>query len=113
MRSMLAYAAIAVAGFVTLTLVSFWLAVRPPRLTIPLSPGDVKLDVEEVPVVTADGVRLSAWLAPRPGAPGIIFLHGYPADKADMLPLAAALAPRFTVMLVDLRYFGRSGGRAT
>ena len=30
-----------------------------------------------------------------------------------MLPLAAALARRFTVLLVDLRYFGRSEGRVT
>jgi pimeloyl-ACP methyl ester carboxylesterase len=113
MKPMLSYVAAAVAGFVTLTLVSFWLAVRPPRLIIPLAPADVKLAVEEVTIPAADGVQLSAWLAARPGAPGIIFLHGYPAEKADMLPLAAALAPRFTVLLVDLRYFGRSGGRAT
>jgi len=113
MKPLVSYAAVAVAGFLTLSLVSFWLAVRPPRLTIPLTPADVKLAVEDVTIPAADGVRLSGWLAARPGAPAIIFLHGYPAEKADMLPLAAALAPRFTVLLVDLRYFGGSGGRAT
>lgn len=103
----------AVGGFVALSAVSFWLAVRPPRLAIPLTPADVKLTVEEVQVPTADGLRLSAWLAAKPGAPAIVLLHGYPAEKADMLPLAAALARRFTVLLVDLRYFGRSQGRVT
>jgi len=103
----------AFAAFVALSLVSFWLAVRPPRMTVPLAPADFKLAVEELTIPAGDGVSLAAWLNVRPAAPGIIFLHGYPAEKADMLPLAAALAPRFTVLLVDLRYFGRSGGRVT
>jgi len=96
-----------------LSLATFWLAVRPPRIAIPLAPQDVGLAVEEVSVRADDGVTLAGWLAVRPGAPAIVLLHGYPAEKADMLPLAAALHRRFTVLLLDLRYFGRSGGRAT
>ena len=107
------YAAIAAGMFVVLSAISFWLAVRPPRMTIALAPADVKLAVEEIWIPTSDGLRLSAWLAAKPGAPAIVLLHGYPAEKADMLPLAAALARRFTVLLVDLRYFGRSEGRVT
>jgi dipeptidyl aminopeptidase/acylaminoacyl peptidase len=107
------YLVVALGVFVGLSLVSFWLAVRPPRLTIPLAPADVELAVEDVAVPTADGLQLRGWLAVRPGAPALVLLHGYPAEKADMLPLAAALAPRFTVLLMDLRYFGGSGGRAT
>ena len=107
------YAGIVVVGFVGLSLFSFWLAVRPPRLTISLSPADVKLAAEDVSIQTADGLRLSAWLSEKPGAPAVVLLHGYPAEKADMLPLGAALARRFTVLLVDLRYFGGSEGRAT
>jgi uncharacterized protein len=110
---LLPYAGLVVGAFVVLSLVSFWLAVRPPRVTIPLTPAEVRLAVEEVTVHAADGVRLAAWLGARPGAPAIILLHGYPANKADMLPLAATLAPRFTVLLLDLRYFGQSGGRVT
>src|SRR5262249_31074912 len=110
---LLLYAAAPLAVFVALSLASFWMAVRPPRMTIPLAPADVRLAVEDVWIPTADGVRLSGWLAPKPGAPAIVLLHGYPAEKADMLPLAAALARRFAVLLVDLRYFGRSGGRVT
>jgi uncharacterized protein len=109
----MAYAGIAAGLFVALSLVSFWLAVRPPRMTIPLAPADVKLAVEEIWIPTADGLRLSAWLVPKAAAPAIVLLHGYPAEKADMLPLAAALARRFTVLLVDLRYFGKSEGRVT
>ena len=107
------YLGIAASIFVALSLVSFWLAVRPPRLTIPLAPADFKLAVEDVTIATGDGVRLAGWLAGKPGAPAIVLLHGYPAEKADMLPLAAALASRFTVLLMDLRYFGGSEGRVT
>ena len=107
------YVGFAVGVFIALSLFSFWLAVRPPRLTIPLAPADFKLAVEEIWIPTADGLRLSAWLVAKAGAPAIVLLHGYPAEKTDMLPLAAVLARRFTVLLVDLRYFGRSDGSVT
>ena len=105
MKPLLSWAAVLLAAFVAWSLLAFWLAVRPPRIAIPLRPADVGLRVEDV--------RLAAWLVPRPGAPAVILLHGYPAEKADMLPLAAALARDFAVLLPDLRSFGASEGRAT
>ena len=105
--------ALGVGGFVLLSLVSFWLAVRPPRIAVPLHPDEFRLTVENVTITADDGVKLAGWLMPRAGAPAVVLLHGYPAEKADMLPIAAALAPRFTVLLLDQRYFGASGGRAT
>jgi uncharacterized protein len=107
------YVGVFAGAFVAFSLVSFWLAVRPPRIAIPLGPGDFGLTVENVTITADDGVKLAAWLLPRAGAPAIVLLHGYPAEKADLLPIAAALAPRFTVLLLDQRYFGQSGGRAT
>lgn len=107
------YGAVFAGAFVGFSLVSFWLAVRPPRLAVPVAPGDLGLTVETVTITADDGVKLAAWLLPRAGAPAIVLLHGYPAEKADLLPIAAALAPRFTVLMLDQRYFGQSGGRAT
>src|SRR4029453_12042745 len=104
------YAAVLVVGLLLASLASFCLAVRPPRLSIPLRPADYRLAVENVTIDAEDGVRLAGWFAPRPGAPAIVMLHGYPAEKADLLPLAAALAPEFATLLVDQRYFGDSGG---
>jgi uncharacterized protein len=103
-------------GFVAVSLGSFWLAIRPPRLLVPETPLDYGLSFEAVTVVAPDGARLAAWLIPaaveRPSA-AVILLHGYPAEKADLLPIAAALHPHFVTLLVDLRYFGQSEGRAT
>jgi pimeloyl-ACP methyl ester carboxylesterase len=107
------YAAVVAGAFVAFSLVSFWLAVRPPRIAIPLGPGDFGLTAESVTITADDGVKLAGWLIPRAGTPAIVLLHGYPAEKADLLPIAAALAPRFTVLLLDQRYFGASEGGAT
>src|SRR5437867_6624889 len=107
------YAGILLVALLVVSLASFWLAVRPPRLAIALRPDDYRLAVESVTIRAQDGVRLAGWFTPRPGAPAIVLLHGYPAEKADLLPIAAALAPEFATLLLDQRYFGRSGGRAT
>src|SRR5262245_44863239 len=106
------YVAVVAGASLAFSLVSFWLAVRPPRIAIPLGPGDYGLKVESVTITADDGVKLAGWLVPRAGAPAIVLLHGYPAEKADLLPIAAALSPRFTVLLLDLRYFGASEGGA-
>ena len=94
---------------------TFWMAVRPPRPSIPGTPAGFRLPSEDVRMTTADGVTLAGWLIPAavPDRPAIVLLHGYPANKADLLPIAAVLHPRFTVLLVDFRYFGDSEGRAT
>jgi dipeptidyl aminopeptidase/acylaminoacyl peptidase len=107
------YLALVAGAFLMASLASFWLAVRPPRITVGLSPGDFGLRVENVRIQADDGVRLAGWFTPRPGAPAIVLLHGYPAEKADLLPLAGALAPHFATLLVDQRYFGDSEGGAT
>ena len=94
---------------------TFWMVVRPPRLAIPGIPSDFRLAAEDVTVVAPDGAKLAAWLiqAAAPDSRAIVLLHGYPANKADLLPIAAALQTRFTVLLLDLRYFGGSEGSVT
>jgi uncharacterized protein len=107
------YAGLVVAGLLVASLASFALAVRPPRIAVGLSPDDYRLPVEPVAIQASDGVRLAGWFLPKPGAPAVVLLHGYPADKADLLPIAAGLAAQFATLLVDQRYFGDSEGRAT
>jgi dipeptidyl aminopeptidase/acylaminoacyl peptidase len=115
----LAVIAVVVVGFVALSLWTFWLAVRPFRIAVPGAPAEFGLRAEDLRITVDDGVVLAAWLIPARGvsdskdAPVVLLLHGYPAEKSDLLPIAAALHDRFTTVLVDFRYFGESGGRAT
>ena len=109
------YALIFIVGFTGVSLWSFWTVVRPPKYTHKLTPADFNLPSEDVTLVTSDGVQLSTWFVPAETSSGraIILLHGYPFDKTDMLSTAASLYPDFTLLLLDLRYFGESGGRYT
>jgi dipeptidyl aminopeptidase/acylaminoacyl peptidase len=109
---------LACGAFLVLSAFTFWMAVRPPRLAIPGTPGEYRLAAEAVTLKAADGVALAAWLvpaapSPAPETPAVVLLHGYPASKSDLLPIAGALHPRLAVLLVDFRYFGDSGGHAT
>ena len=107
------WAIILVGAVLLSSFAGFVFAVRPPRIAVTLRPDDYRLQVERVVIPTEDGLRLAGWYLPRPGAPAVILLHGYPAEKADLLPLASALAPQFALLLVDQRYFGSSEGHAT
>jgi pimeloyl-ACP methyl ester carboxylesterase len=111
----LVWIALACGAVLVVSLWTFWMAVRPPRIVIPGTPQDFRLTADDITLTTADGVKLAAWRvrAAAPSATAVVLLHGYPANKTDLLPIAAALQPRFTVLLLDFRYFGRSEGAAT
>ena len=121
MPKVLLYVGVFIVGFVGVSAWGFWITVRPPRIAIPGTPALYRLPAEEVTIETADGLELAAWFIPRQGSgqvPGgddaaVVLLHGYPAEKADMLSIAQALHERFATLLVDMRYFGKSQGRAT
>ncbi len=125
MPKVILYVAIFIIGFIGASLWAFWLAVRPPRISIPGTPELYRLPAEDVITKTVDGLKLAAWFIPRrdlrpaevsasSGAEeAVILLHGYPAEKADMLPIAEALHPQFATLLLDMRYFGKSEGRMT
>jgi pimeloyl-ACP methyl ester carboxylesterase len=109
------WVAVACGAVIVVSLWTFWMAVRPPHIAIPGTPQDYRLAAEDVTITTADGVTLAAWLIPAavPLAPVVVLLHGYPANKGDLLPIAGALQSRFTVLLVDFRSFGKSEGAVT
>ncbi|OHA09408.1 MAG: hypothetical protein A3B37_02500 [Candidatus Sungbacteria bacterium RIFCSPLOWO2_01_FULL_59_16] len=105
-----------VLGFAWFSFYLFWGTVRPGKAALGGTPEQYFLNAERVSVTAADRVRLSGWLIPRAersGNTAIILLHGYPAAKSDLLPLAAAMHPHFATLLLDMRYFGESGGRMT
>ena len=96
------------------SLLIFFLSIRPVKIITSLLPSDFGLKYEEVAFKSDDNLKLSGWFIPnnRTNAT-IIVMHGYPADKANLLGIAEFLAKDFNVFLFDFRSFGRSGGKYT
>ena len=119
------YGLLFILGFIFVSGLSFYLVIRPLKITLNRSPADFNLPAEDVILTTEDGLKLSAWYLATPVAalasPGvaksdksaIILIHGYPAEKSDMLSIAKALWPDFSLLLYDQRYFGKSEGGYT
>ncbi len=97
-----------------LSLFAFFMAIRPIKIITKLEPSDFELMAEEVSFKSTDGIRLSGWLIPNNRTKSaIIVMHGYPADKANLLGIAEFLAKDFNVFLFDFRSFGKSEGSFT
>ena len=70
---------------------------------------------KKINLKTEDGLKLSAWYIPagNKNDKAIIFLHGYPADKGDILSWADFLRGDYNLLFFDFRYFGQSEGSFT
>jgi pimeloyl-ACP methyl ester carboxylesterase len=97
---------------VIVSLFGFYVSIRPPKIISPITPGDLKMGYEDVSFKTADGLTLRGWHIPaaRTSAKTVILLHGYPADKGNILPALAFLHEDFNLLLFDFRYLGQSEG---
>jgi dipeptidyl aminopeptidase/acylaminoacyl peptidase len=94
---------------------SFWAlyrAIKPPKITSTITPKDLSFNYEEVSFTTKDGVTLAGWYVPSrtKTLKTIVLLHGYPADKGDVLPALSFLSRSYNLFLFDFRYLGKSGG---
>lgn len=123
-RKIILYVIIFVLGFFGVGLWSAWLITHPSRIESGLTPKNFNLPFEEVMLTTRDGLSIAGWFIPAPplagrdspssaGQPALIILHGYPAEKGDMLFIANALHGEFNILLIDFRYFGKSSGKFT
>ena len=72
------------------------------------------LPVREVHFTASDGVALAGWLAlASPSSPTIILVHGFKANRGQMVPWAQYLfAAGYNVLLYDSRGCGESAGWA-
>jgi len=97
-------------------LISLFNLVRPEPYTTSITPDDYGIEYERVSFPTEDGIELKGWFLPSldPEAEmTVVLLHGYPADKGDVLHRAEILIDSFDVFLFDFRYLGESGGKFT
>ena len=103
---------IVVSVLIIISLWGFYSSIRPPKIISSLTPRDLKMNYEDVSFKTTDGLTLRGWYIPS--AKGtqktLILLHGYPADKGNILPALAFLHEDFNLLLFDFRYLGRSEG---
>jgi dipeptidyl aminopeptidase/acylaminoacyl peptidase len=88
---------------------------HPARSPLQTDSATLPFPVEAVAIPAPDGVTLRGWFGYRARtAPVILFGHGYPATREQMVPYAAFLyAAGYNVLLLDWRAWGESGGDAT
>ncbi len=97
-----------------LTIIIGWRALMPRRMPITLLPSDIGLPYHNIIFETSDGKKLKGWLIHSPSSTSVIIcLHGYPANKSDILPVVSFLYPEFSLLLFDFRAHGESEGKIT
>ncbi len=111
---MVAGAGIIAASLTIISLFGLYSAIRPFRITSNVTPATFGLNYEEITLTTEDSIRLAAWFIPnnKPDKT-IIALHGYPADKGNILPALTFLTDHYNLLLFDFRYHGESEGSHT
>jgi len=96
------------------SLFTFYMSIHPQKIVTEFEPSDFGLEYEEINFKSTDGIKLSGWFIPNNKTKSaIIVMHGYPADKANLLGMAEFLAKDFNVLLFDFRSFGKSEGSYT
>lgn len=118
-RRMLILIAFFVLVILFFSIAGFWRNIHPVKINIFQQPTDLNLSAKDITLTTDDGLKLSGWLIKKENDLGeddkkaIVILHGYPAEKSDMLNFAKDLHPYFSILLLDMRYFGKSEGEYT
>src|SRR3989344_2485924 len=113
-RKIVIYGIIIIIFIIVVSLYGFFSSVKPPKIMVDYKPEDFDLDYEDAIFESTDGLKLSGWFIPHnKSKDAIIIMHGYPANKADLLPVALFLNKKYNVFLFDFRSFGQSEGKYT
>lgn len=105
--------------FIMIACFSFWgfySAIHPSKkLQSSITPSQLGIKYEAVSFTTKDNLILQGWFIPssKKHAKTIILLHGYPADKGNILSSRLFLHPEFNLLFFDFRFFGKSEGQYT
>ncbi|MFH0868131.1 MAG: alpha/beta hydrolase [Candidatus Woesearchaeota archaeon] len=102
-------------GFIILlSFFTFYISIKPGKWPVHFTPESFNLNYEDVTFETSDGLKLKGWFIPSDKSNDtIIVMHGYPTNKADVLPFSMFLLKKFNVFLFDFRSFGESQGSYT
>jgi len=85
---------------------------HPTKIISSQTPADFGLEFEDITITTSDNLKLAAWFiqAKKETKKAVLLLHGYPADKGDILSSMVFLQEDYNLLLLDFRYFGDSEG---
>lgn len=114
MNRALIYFIIGIALLLLTTLQGLYISIKPSKIISDSNPSDYGLQYEAVQFKTDDSLALAGWFIPHesnPESKTIILLHGYPADKGDILPVMKFLHHDYNLFLFDFRYLGESEGK--
>lgn len=105
---------IIIAFVILFSFLTFLISIKPGKWPIEFTPESFKLKYESVSFESSDGLKLKGWFLPSDKSNNtIIVMHGYPTNKADVLPFSMFLLKKFNVFLFDFRSFGESQGSYT
>lgn len=112
MKALLIILAKIILTCLVLAIVGLYFALRPIRIYSSVTPKNFNLTYQDVSFYTKDKIKLVGWFIPavKPNAKTIILLHGYPADKGDILASRLFLHEKYNLLFFDFRYFGKSEG---
>ena len=113
-KKIIIYAAIVIIFIIAISLYGFFSSIKPPKIRIDQKPEDFDLKYENITFKSVDGLKLGGWFFPHnKSKDAVIVMHGYPANKADLLSVAYFLNKKYNVFLFDFRSFGQSQGSYT
>jgi dipeptidyl aminopeptidase/acylaminoacyl peptidase len=92
---------------------SAYFATHPLRFRPQYTPERYGFPYEEIAFLSRDGLTISGWFLPSPGAKaGVVLCHGFPNNRCETLFWARMLyAYGFHMLLFDFRALGSSEGR--
>lgn len=115
LKYFLQFILIIVIWIILVSFYTFYTSIHPKKIISGETPADFNLQYEEVTFPTPDGLNLRGWFIPSAAQTDktIIILHGYPADKGDVLRWGIFLQPVYNLLFFDFRGLGQSEGSYT
>ena len=85
-----------------------------PGRTLTMTPADIGMDYEDVPIQTADGPTLHSWFIPGPSSRVLLFFHGNAGNISHRLDSIRQFQDLgLSVLIIDYRGYGQSQGRTS
>lgn len=85
-----------------------------PGRSLNMTPADIGLGYDDVELRASDGVRLHGWFVPGAGPKVLLFLHGNAGNISHRLAsIRQWIELGVSVLIIDYRGYGESGGRPT